>query len=486
MASIPRYAAFDSTLALLREGYDFISRRGDRLDSDIFATRLLLKPVICMRGAAAAEFFYDGGRFTRKGAMPWTTLRLLQDRHSVQLLDDEAHRHRKAMFLSLLLDPQQIAGLCRTFRGAWLAALETWQEQDSVVLFDAANLVLTRAVADWMDLPADKDRAELCRELSGMIEQAGSIGPQTAIALWIRRRCEKYVRGIVRSVREGTLSPPRGSPLGVMCLYREPDGRLLDIAATAVEIINILRPVVAVARYIMFAAMALHGHREWSDRFRRGEEGHLEAFVEEVRRLYPFFPFIGGRARKPLIWRGYRLQEGDWVLLDLHGTDHDERRFACPHAFDGGRGLGWRQQAFDFIPQGGGEAARTHRCPGEAVTVSLTMEAVRLLTRSMTYDDRDRVSGSRMCAGSANTEASSDDFAAPRLLPRYPPTTTGHGTQLIQSAISYSLDGQVVQNYAAGVQKTRNAKMSSNCFPSSDWRRSCSWRIPARRTGSSN
>lgn len=30
-----------------------------------------------------------------------------------------------------------------------------------------------------------------------------------------------------------------------------------------------------------------------------------------------------------------------------------------------------------------------------------------------------------------------------------PPATTGYGTQLIQSAVSYSLGGRVEQNYAA-------------------------------------
>ncbi|MES0069597.1 hypothetical protein NKJ73_27915 [Mesorhizobium sp. M0074] len=76
---IPR-AAFDSTLALLREGYDFISARCRRMNTDIFATRLMLRPAICVRGAEAAEMFYGGDHFTRIGAMPQTTLRLLQDK----------------------------------------------------------------------------------------------------------------------------------------------------------------------------------------------------------------------------------------------------------------------------------------------------------------------------------------------------------------------------------------------------------------------
>ncbi|MFZ5676382.1 MAG: hypothetical protein ACOZAM_25765 [Pseudomonadota bacterium] len=73
MARIPRDPAWDSSLDLLREGYDFISRHCARLDSDIFRTRLMLYPVICMRGADAARIFYRESLFTRMGAMPWLT-----------------------------------------------------------------------------------------------------------------------------------------------------------------------------------------------------------------------------------------------------------------------------------------------------------------------------------------------------------------------------------------------------------------------------
>ena len=56
---VPAIGRMDHTVALLREGYDFIARRCDRLGSDVFATRLLLEPTLCMRGRDAAELFYD-------------------------------------------------------------------------------------------------------------------------------------------------------------------------------------------------------------------------------------------------------------------------------------------------------------------------------------------------------------------------------------------------------------------------------------------
>ncbi len=38
-----------------------------------------------------------------------------------------------------------------------------------------------------------------------------------------------------------------------------------------------------------------------------------------------------------------------------------------------------------FIPQGGGDPARGHRCPGEWVVIELMKTAVLLLTKEMSY-----------------------------------------------------------------------------------------------------
>lgn len=47
----------DSTLALLRDPYRFVSRRAAELGEGVFETRLLLRRTTCMTGAEAAEVF---------------------------------------------------------------------------------------------------------------------------------------------------------------------------------------------------------------------------------------------------------------------------------------------------------------------------------------------------------------------------------------------------------------------------------------------
>lgn len=95
--------------ALLRDGYAFVSRHCEALGSDAFQARLALQQVVFARGPDALATFYHPGRFTRVGAMPPTTLRLLQGRGSVQQLDGDAHLQRKRLFLSVLTPAETMA-----------------------------------------------------------------------------------------------------------------------------------------------------------------------------------------------------------------------------------------------------------------------------------------------------------------------------------------------------------------------------------------
>ncbi|WP_265502860.1 cytochrome P450 [Paracoccus beibuensis] len=379
----PRLPGFDHTIAFLREGYTFVSSRCDALRTDLFRTRIMLRPVICVRGQDAAAMFYGSGCFTRRGAMPQTVLRLLQDKGSVQLLDGAPHRHRKAMFVDLLMGDEAERGFLDLFRQEWREAVVRWSGRSSIVLLDQVNLVLTRAVCRWAGVPLDGDRdIRLCRDLGSMVEYAGHVGPQMLVALARRRSAERFAIGLVRHLRTDA---QRTTPAGQIAHFRDPSGRQLSPEAAAVELLNILRPTVAIGRFVMFAALALHEHPAWVPALRGAKDRVYERFAEEVRRLYPFFPVIGGIALCDIDWNGHHFAKGDWVLLDLHGTDHDPRRFPEPGAFDPDRAPSWRDQGYDFVPQGGGRTAESHRCPGEQLTVATIREATRLLVEEMIY-----------------------------------------------------------------------------------------------------
>jgi len=386
MTPVPRDPIPDGTLSLLREGYAFIQNRCRRLNTDVFETRLMLGRVTCVMGADAAEMFYHPGRFTRKKALPPSALMLLQDVGSAQVLDGEVHRHRKQMLLSLMT-PDRIRALVSDFEETWQGRIATWAAADEVMLHNEVEQILCSAVCRWAGIPLT-EAAVLQRtgEFSAMIDGAGAIGPRNWKAMLLRARTEEWVCSIIEGIRAHHMKVAEDSPACVVAMYRGPDGELLDVQSAAVELINLLRPTVAVARYITFAALALHQYPECRERIRGGGEDWLECFVQEVRRFYPFFPAVGGRARQAFDWRGMHFEAGAWVLLDLYGTNHDPRIWGDPETFRPDRFRSWDRSPYTLIPQGGGDHVIGHRCAGERLTIELVKAAARLLATAMDYD----------------------------------------------------------------------------------------------------
>jgi fatty-acid peroxygenase len=386
MPDMPRDRSPDATLALVREGYDFIRNRCREHETDVFRTRLMLQETICMRGEEAARLFYDTERFKREGAAPSIAQRTLFGVGGVQGLDGEPHRHRKAMFMSLMT-PESIERLADLVTERWRGYLERWARQEEVVLFDEASRLITEAVCAWAGVPLPEPEVERrTEEFLALIEGAGSIGPRHWRGRRARTRSERWLGGLVEQVRAGTLDAPEGSALRTVAEHRELDGELLEPRIAAVEMNNVLRPTVAVGRWVAFTALALHDHPEHRERLRGADDERVERFVQEVRRFYPFFPFVGAIVRHDFEWNGYRFDEGTRVLLDLYGTDHHPEIWRDPDGFDPDRFREWDGSAYNFIPQGGGDFHVNHRCPGEWISIAILKRVVRELVDGMEYD----------------------------------------------------------------------------------------------------
>ncbi|GHG26185.1 cytochrome P450 [Paracoccus aerius] len=379
--ALPALPGVDHSLQFLRQGYDFVGQGCRTVGADRFRARVMLRPVICAQGADAARLIYDPDLFTRKGAMPPHVLRLLQDKNSVQMLDGPPHRHRKGLFTSLLMTDEAEQSLLDLLDREWGRALQDWTGQDRIVLFDQVNLILTRAILGWTGVTLD-DPDRMAGDLSAMIENTGRLGPRMWQALARRRRVEARIRRVIRAARADAAH--EDSPLHRIARFRDADGKPLTLDQAVVELINILRPTVAIGRYVAFAALALHRHPSLAPALRQGQLGY-EAFAEEVRRHSPFFPVIGGIARRGFDWNGVAVAKGDWMLVDLFGTCHDPRLFPAPQDFDPQRPLSWRDFGSDFVPQGAGSPHDGHRCPGERLTVAVIRHAARMLVERMDY-----------------------------------------------------------------------------------------------------
>jgi fatty-acid peroxygenase len=383
---VPYDKGLDSGLALMRDGYLFIKNRIDRYQSDLFQTRLLLQKVICISGKEATEVFYNTDRFQRYNATPKRVQKTLFGENAIQSMDGSAHIHRKLLFLSLTASQHQNR-LSELAMEQWQTSTGKWEGMNEIVLFDEAEDILCRTACRWAGVPLQESEVkERANDFSAMVDAFGAVGARYRKGKNARTRAEKWIRGIIEDVRSGKLNPEEGSALHTMALYKEPNGSLLDSQMAAVELINVLRPIVAIATFIVFAALALYEHPECKEILQSDSGNYLEMFVQEVRRCYPFTPFIGARVKKDFVWKQCQFKNGMLVLLDIYGMNHDSRIWENPNEFRPGRFKDWKGGQFEFIPQGGGDSAKGHRCPGEGFTVELMKISMDFLVNKIEYE----------------------------------------------------------------------------------------------------
>ena len=201
-------------------------------------------------------------------------------------------------------------------------------------------------------------------------------------AVLARIRLQRWARRLVLDARHGRRAPAPGTALGRIAA----SGLAPTVAAT--ELLNVVRPTVAVAYFGAFAGHALATLPAWRSRLAAGDPVELRAFEHELRRRYPFVPLLTGRLRRELVHDGTTFPPGSFIVLDVRGTNHDPRTYKSPQELCPERFLGREPSAFDYVPHGGGDPDRGHRCPGEPLAVQLLSVTVgRLAGLSFTLDE---------------------------------------------------------------------------------------------------
>ncbi|MGH3657788.1 MAG: cytochrome P450 [Micromonosporaceae bacterium] len=370
----------DRTLQLPLYGYEFITVLRREHDSDIFDSQLLGHRVTCLTGPGVAETFYDSDRFERRTALPGPVRKTLMGEGGVQGLDGDVHHHRKALFMSMMT-PDSINQLLEATGAEWARAVTNWGRSEKVVLFDEVSELLTRAVCRWADVPVPVVGTDiLAHNLVAMVDGFATLGPRHWKARQARTHTERWAGRVIDDIRNGTLPVREGSVARMVAEHREWDGEPLSRDIAAVELLNIIRPTVALTWYVTFAAHALHQHPQWRARISGDGDETLETFAQEVRRLYPFAPFVAARVGRDFEWREHRFPQGRLVLLDVYGINHDARLWPDPDNFDPDRFVGRDIGAYDLIPQGAGHPDSGHRCAGERITVEVIRQAARVLS----------------------------------------------------------------------------------------------------------
>ncbi len=372
MREPPRLRAVESTLSLCLEGYCFASNRRAQLAADAFSCRLLLQKAVFIGGPEAVGPFFDTALFKREGVLPRRIRRTLLGDGGIHSLDGDEQRCRKATFLEVL-GPPRTAAFRAILERYWNAGIVSWRHDRHVGIFQALCPILCGAACEFAGIPTTEMSSELCDDLFAMVDSFGAVGPRHWRGRFARQRRERWAADLILNVRRGFLAPPQFSALQVIARQRDADGRPLDVNVAAVEMLNAIRPIMAVPYFAELAAALLIENPD----YRRTLENpaFLESFVHELRRYCPFTPFLGARTCRNVEWTEYVIPKETLTLLDVYGVHHDERIWRNANAFIPDRFIG--RNAFEsfVVQQGGGDHAIGHRCAGEWITV----EALKLI-----------------------------------------------------------------------------------------------------------
>ncbi|MDO3396502.1 hypothetical protein QWJ41_12285 [Nocardioides sp. SOB44] len=380
----------DLAWSLLRQGYDALPQRwsGDEVAT---TARLLGRRTVLVRGPEGVRLFYDPDVVRRQGAVPRPLADVLFGRGAVHGLDGAEHRRRKGMFLDLLDRPwvERLAGEVGheldTVTAGWPGArVRVFEELVGVYgrsVLRVAGVELSRPAAD-----------RVARDLAVVVDGFGFAGAAYARAVLQRARLDRWAARLVRDVRHGRVSPPPGTLLHRLAVG---EGAALPSRVAGVELLNVLRPTVAVAWLATFAARELVLRPDLAASLGDDRREHV-AFGHEVRRLAPFVPALTGLVVRPARLGAVDLRPGDRVLLDVPATDTWPASFPDPDELRPQR-FAEEPDAWSYVPQGGGEVDAGHRCPGEPSTVALLAETTRVLcgldlrAAATTYVDRHRI-----------------------------------------------------------------------------------------------
>ncbi|WP_041833247.1 cytochrome P450 [Actinoplanes sp. N902-109] len=373
-------AELDQTLAAAVKGYAWLPDLRRAAGGRPAHLRVMGQPALAICGPEATRFLYAAGNFERHTALPSLVVSTLFGKGAVHTLDGDAHRARKALFVSLLTG-DGVGEAAKLTGEAFDEAVAGWRGAGAITLFDESARVIARGVTRWAGVPVeDREIPGLAADLVAMVDGFATVGPRHWRALRARHRRERWLAGLIEDVRAERVTVAADSALAQVAFFHE-DGGPLEPRTAAVELLNIIRPATAVAWFVAYAAHALDRWPQHAAALHTGDDAVTDAFVHEVRRFYPFAPFLGGRATHHMLFDGEEVPSGSLVLLDVYGQNHDPQLWSDPYTFDPKRFADREIGAFDLIPQGGGDPRTGHRCPGEQLTVALLGTLVQRLAR---------------------------------------------------------------------------------------------------------
>lgn len=359
----------------LKPSYTLLQEMRDEVDAPVVKGEAFTKEIIAIYGKDAAEIFYDPKNFKREGAMPDVVLNTLFGQDGVQTLDGKEHHHRKNIFMDLMT-PERIDAYHEILDKKMTAAFEA--EQGTFSLFNLTRKVLFAAVTEWAGINMDDLTEEEIEELSkyqiSMISSSFTSPVDHVKGISDRKKSEKWAQKLIKEARENPVPGKEDVALYAFAKATDLKGELLPIEVAAVELLNIIRPTLALTVWAALMGHALFSRDDIYNELKDDFDGLQDSFIQELRRYYPFFPMLPAISLRAVEVDGYTIPEDSWVVLDIYGTDHDSRHIENPETFkvdryvQNAKDISYEEE-YEMIAQGGGDFRTMHRCAGEWITL---------------------------------------------------------------------------------------------------------------------
>lgn len=389
---LPKDPGLDNTFKVLKEAYTYVPCRLEKFNSKAFQTTGMgMKPIAVISGKEAAELFYNNDVMQREKTLPKRVVNTLFGKGAIHTTKGKVHVDRKALFMSLMTE-ENLKYLRELTRNHWFMHTEHMQNQKEVNIYKESIYVLTKIGFRWAGIHQTTEEAEQnAKDMDIMIDSfkglGQTIGGGYRKAKKARARVEQFLEKQIIAVRKGKISAEPGTALYEFAHWEDYKGNLMDARLCAIDLMNVVRPLAAVNRFVSYAVKAMIEYDQERIKLQVSDDpNYAYKFAQEVRRIFPFVPFLPGKLKKNIEFDGYRIKKGTFTLLDVFGTTHDPELFENPYQFNPDRFENWDGSPFDLIPQGGGDFYTNHRCAGEWMTIIVMEETIKYFANKIDFD----------------------------------------------------------------------------------------------------
>jgi fatty-acid peroxygenase len=360
---------------LLNAGYTLLGKLREEVQAPVVKGKFFNQEIIAIYGKEAAKVFYDPKNFKRQGAMPKIVLKTLFGEGGVQTLDGREHQHRKSYFMHLM-SPNRMEEYRQILDRNLSAALT--EQHGTFELFDLAKWVFFTSICEWSGINlahmSDTEINELADYQISMISATSPSLTNQFKGVENRKKSEKWAQSLIKEARENPVPEKEDRALYTFANAQTLTGDPLPLETAAVELLNIIRPTVALTVWAALMGHALFSRNDLYQQLKENFSTLQDSFIQEMRRYYPFFPMLPAISLRGVEVDGYAIPKDSWVVLDLYGSDHDPRTFEQPDSFVIDRFVGRTKEIsydeeYEMIAQGGGDFRSMHRCAGEWITL---------------------------------------------------------------------------------------------------------------------